>query len=196
MALTRKFLSALGIEADKVDEIIAAHTETVDALKEQRDTYKADAEQLPAVQKELDDLKKAAEELDGKNPYEVKYNALKEEFESFKEQQAAKETRAAKDNAFRNLLKEAGISEKRLEAVLRVSDVDSVELDETGAIKGADAMKESIRKEWSDFIVTESPKGAPTPTPPADPAPNYDDMSDAEYYKQTYEAKKYEAKKG
>ena len=44
MALTRKFLSALGIEEDKVDEIIKAHTETVDALKEQRDELKADAE--------------------------------------------------------------------------------------------------------------------------------------------------------
>ena len=37
MSLTRKFLSALGIEDDKVDEIISAHTDTVNALKEQRD---------------------------------------------------------------------------------------------------------------------------------------------------------------
>lgn len=190
MALTRKFLSALGIEADKVDEIITAHTETVDALKEQRDTYKADAERLPDVQKELDDLKQASEGQDGNNPFEVKYNALKEEFDTYKEQQAAKETKAAKGNAYRTLLKEAGISEKRIEAVLRVSNIDGVELDENGAIKGADALKEAIRKDWSDFIVTESPKGAPTPTPPADPAPNYDDMSDAEYYRQTYEASK------
>ena len=51
----------MGIEADKIDEIISAHTDTVNALKEQRDTYKADAEKLPAVQKELDDLKAAAE---------------------------------------------------------------------------------------------------------------------------------------
>ena len=57
MALTRKFLSALGIEADKVDEIISAHTETVEALKNERDTFKADAEKLTGVQKELDDLK-------------------------------------------------------------------------------------------------------------------------------------------
>ena len=62
MALTRKFLSALGIEADKVDEIINAHAETVNALKEERDNYKADAEKLPAVQKELDELKKSGGE--------------------------------------------------------------------------------------------------------------------------------------
>ena len=36
MALTRKFLSALGIEEAKIDEIISAHADTVNALKEQR----------------------------------------------------------------------------------------------------------------------------------------------------------------
>ena len=48
MALTRKFLTALGIEADKVDEIINAHAETVDALKAERDTYKDKAEKFDA----------------------------------------------------------------------------------------------------------------------------------------------------
>ena len=48
MAFTRKFLSALGIEADKVDQIIDAHTEVTDALKSERDKYKADAEKLTA----------------------------------------------------------------------------------------------------------------------------------------------------
>ena len=70
MALTRKFLAALGIEADKVDEIITAHTETVDALKHERDTFKADAEKLPTVQQELDDLKNEAAKNGGKNPFE------------------------------------------------------------------------------------------------------------------------------
>lgn len=50
MALTRRMLKAMGISDEQVDEIIAAHTETVDALKEQRDAYKADAEKLADVQ--------------------------------------------------------------------------------------------------------------------------------------------------
>ena len=83
MALTRKFLSALGIEADKVDENLSAHTETVEALKNERDTFKADAEKLTGVQKELDDLK-ATVEKDGKDPYKVKYEAIKEEYEAYK----------------------------------------------------------------------------------------------------------------
>lgn len=166
MALTRKFLSALGIEADKVDEIIQAHTDTVDALKNERDKYKADAEKLPGVQAELESAKKAAEEKDGKSPWKVKYDALKEDFDKYKADQTAKETKAAKSDAYRALLKEAGISEKRLEAVLKVSDVDSVELDKDGKVKGADKLMESVKAEWSDFITTNKTKGANTATPP------------------------------
>ncbi|MEE6208498.1 MAG: hypothetical protein VZR95_10630, partial [Alphaproteobacteria bacterium] len=54
MALTRKFLTALGIEADKIDEIINAHSETVEALKSEIDTYKGKAEQLDKAQADLE----------------------------------------------------------------------------------------------------------------------------------------------
>ena len=57
MALTRKSLKAMGLTDEQVDSIIEMHTDTVDGLKEQVNTYKADAEKLPNVQKELDDLK-------------------------------------------------------------------------------------------------------------------------------------------
>ena len=92
MSLTRKFLTAMGIEADKVDEIISAHAETVDALKEERDKakndrdkYKADAEKLPDVEKELNDLKEKVKE-GNKDPYEPKYNDLKAEFDKYSSQ--------------------------------------------------------------------------------------------------------------
>ena len=60
MSLTRKFLKAMGIEDEKVDQIIEAHSETVDALKEERDGYKADAEKLPEVQRRLEAANKTA----------------------------------------------------------------------------------------------------------------------------------------
>ena len=56
---------------------------------------------------------------------------------------------------------------KRLESVLKVSDVDSVELDDNGAIKGADKLAESIKSEWADFITTTETRGASTSNPPA-----------------------------
>jgi hypothetical protein len=66
MALTRKFLKAMGIDEEKIDEIITAHSDTVNGLKDERDKYKDAAEKLPSVQKELDELK----DKDGKDaPY-------------------------------------------------------------------------------------------------------------------------------
>ena len=164
MAFTRKFLSALGIEADKVDEIINAHTEVTDALKQERDQYKADAEKLPGIQKELDDLKATT---DGKNAWKVKYDALKEDFDQYKNDVEAKAAKATKEEAYKKLLEETGVSPKRIAAILKVSDLDSIELDDSGAIKDADKVQESIKEEWADFIQTTSTKGANTATPPS-----------------------------
>lgn len=165
MALTRKFLAAMGIEADKIDEIITAHTETVDALKEERDTYKADAEKLPGVQKDLDDANRKlaeAEEADKKDKWKVKHDALKEEYDEYKAGIESEKTKQKKSDAYRELLKEAGISEKRLAAVLRVTDLDKIELGEDGKFKDADKLKESIKEEWPEFIMKQQEQGANT----------------------------------
>lgn len=165
MALTRKMLKAMGIEDEQIDQIVEAHSETVSALKDQIEQYKGDAEKLPALQTELAEAKAAAEKS-GKDPFKVKYEALKDEFDSYKAEQIAKETRAAKETAYRALLKEIGVSDKRLDSVLKVSDVDGVELDDKGEIKNAKELTESIKAEWSDFIVKTDKTGADTPTPP------------------------------
>lgn len=162
MPLTRKFLSALGIESEKVDEIISAHTEVTDSLKAERDKYKTDAEKLSAVQQESDQLKEA----NGKDPWKVKYDAVKEDFDNYKKEVTAKETKVAKTEVYRALLKECGVADKRLDAVLRVTDLESVKLDKDGKIEDAAKLKASIKTEWADFITSESTKGAETATPP------------------------------
>lgn len=161
MALTRKFLSALGIEQDKVDEIVQAHAETVDALKDKMAEYKEKAEQFDAVNSELQELK-------GKeNPFEEQYNALKTEFDNYKEQIQTEKTVANKKSLYKDLLRDCGVSEKRLNSILKVTNVDSIELDDNGGIKEADTLKESIQNEWSDFIVKNENVGADTSNPPA-----------------------------
>ena len=165
MALTRKMLKAMGIEDEKIDQIIEAHTETVDALKEQRDKFKTDAEKLPGVQKELDEMKEAAEK-DAENPYKAQYEDLKKEYDDYKADVAAKETKARKTAAYRQLLKDAKISEKRLESILKLSPVDEIELDENGAVKDAEKHKKSIAEEWSEFIVKDEQRGAESHNPP------------------------------
>ena len=190
MALTRKALKAMGLSDEQVDSVIEMHTETVDALKESRDTYKTDADKLPELQAELDKLKAKVGE-DGKNPFEVKYNALKEEFDQYKNEITGKETARAKEEAYKELLKSAGVSEKRISAVLKVTDLKSLKLDAEGKLENAEDLTNSIKTEWADFIATEKKEGVDVPTPPEkEKLVDYDKLSDAEYYKQTYEASK------
>lgn len=173
MSLTRKALAAMGIEAEKIDQIIEMHTEDVDAIKSERDTakedakkYKADADKLADVEKELNTLKENSDKPDS---YKEKYDKIKKEYEDYKTAQVSKETKAAKSKAYREMLKEIGIADKRIERVMKATepDIDAIELDESGAIKELDELKKKVKEEWSDFIVSEGKKGADTATPPS-----------------------------
>ena len=164
MAFTRKMLKAMGIEDEKIDQIIDEQSETVDALKADRDAYKEDAAKLAAVQKELDELK-----AKGDDGYKAKYEAEKAAHDALKADIAAKETKKAKTDAYRELLKGANIDEKRIATILRAEapTIDKIELDADGKIKNAEQYTESIKSDWADFIVTQSAKGTNTATPPA-----------------------------
>lgn len=162
MALTRKMLKAMGIEDDKIDQIIEAHAETVDGLKADVNKYKGDAEKLPNVQKELNELK-----AEGDGGYKEKYEKEHKAFEDFKKEITTEKVKTAKEKAYRELLKEAGVSEKRIDTVMKVFVHSDIELDESGSIKNADKVAENVKKEWADFIVQTQTTGAPTATPPS-----------------------------
>lgn len=171
MALSRKFLSGMGLTEEQASAIIEANEETITGLKaqiEEAQTARDKAEKdLAKAQKELSGIKEAAEKEEGKNPYKVKYEAIKEEFEAYKKDISAKEVRASKREAYKALLKDCGVSDKRIDSVLKVTNLDVVELDEDGKIKDSDTLKKQIKEEWSDFIPTYAEKGADTSTPPA-----------------------------
>ena len=162
MALTRKFLSALGIEAEKIDEIIGAHTDTIEGLKDELAKVKADAAKLPEVQKELEDLK--AKPDDG---WKEKYEAARKELAEYKDSVAKEKTLAAKKAAYQELCKDAGLSENGITKAVKYADFDSVELDDAGKIKDGKSLIKSIREEWPEHIVKDSASGARTANPPA-----------------------------
>ena len=159
MALTRKLLSALGIEADKIEQIIDAHTETVDGLKKQIEQYKSDAEKLPEVQAALDRAKEAAK--DGGD-----YDKLKKEFDDYKAEVEGKATLEAKKAALSKIAKDAGLSEAGIAKALKYSDLSKIELDEKGEAKDSKALLKGLKEEWPEYIQTKSTKGADTATPP------------------------------
>ena len=178
MALTnanvKEILSKAGVDSehmkDAVNEIIEGHTTSIEALREERDGYKEKAQKVEDLEKQLEkaqkDLKEATSD-DSEQKYKTKYEMLKEEFKEYKKDIEAKATKENKAKAYKDILKEAGISEKRIEAVLKVSDVDSIEFDDEGKVKDKDDLLKSIKEEWSDFIQTADVKGANTDNPPA-----------------------------
>lgn len=178
MALTRKMLKAMGIEEEKIDQIIDAHTESTDALKKQRDEYKEDADKLPEVQKELDELKSAEPD-----DYKSKYEAEKKAFDEYKAKVAADKLSAEKGALYRDMLKEIGVDESRIDAVMKVTDLDGVEI-EDGKIADIDKVKEGAKSEWAAFITEDKSSGASVANPPAgnggseDPDPGTMSMED------------------
>lgn len=173
MALSRKMLSAMGIEQEKIEQIIEGNAESlaglqdkIETLTKELNTAKEKAEKLSTVQKELDDLK-AQVEADKKKNEGKDYDALKKEFDDYKAEQERKAVREAKENAYKEILKDAGIAEKHFAKILKYSDVDGVELDEKGKITTAKDILKSIKEEWSDHIQQKDVKGAGAENPPS-----------------------------
>lgn len=166
MAITRKLLKGMGLAEEQQDTIIEAHTDTVNGLKADIDRYKADAEKLPGVQKELDALKGK-----GDDGYKAKYESEHEAFEDYKKTVDAEKMTAAKEKAVEAVLKKIGVSEKRLQSVAKLAKadglLDKLELNEKGAIKDSDKLETSLKESYSDYIVTTSTQGANTANPPA-----------------------------
>ena len=164
MALTRKFLRALGIEDDKVEEIIGAHLETVNPLKDERDNLKEQADKAAELQKQVDALtKQGSSTEDLAKKYEDEHKA----FEAYKADVEAGKAEAAKKSAYRKLLESSGIDPKRIDAVMRVSDVSAIEIGEDGNIVDADKLTEQIKTDWSDFVISTGTVGQRVDTPPA-----------------------------
>lgn len=163
MALTRKALKAMGIEDEKIDQIIEMHSETVSALKDEMDGYKDMQNKLDDITKERDALKTAADNNTNTNSDKDNEIAnLKAEIEKYK----AAETLTAKRTAYAELLTAAGVDGKRHNAIIKLTDFNSIELDEQGKIKDSDKLTESVKADYADFIVQSDVKEHKPNTPP------------------------------
>ena len=162
MALTRKSLKAMGLTDEQVDSIIEMHSETVDGLKEQVKTYKADAEKLPNVQKELDDLKAA-----GDGGWEEKAKDFEKKYNDLVAENKNKETKAAKESAAKAFFESKGITGNSLEIAMRGSSAEIAALDLDGEkIKDSSALDELVNGTFKALVSTTTTKGANIPNPP------------------------------
>lgn len=162
MALSRKLLEGMGLEDKQIESIIEAHADTVNGLKAERDGYKEQAGQVAELQKKLEDAQAATG--DG-GDWEQKFNDEHKAFEDFKAQVDTERTNAAKDKAYREMLAGADIDPRRIDAIMRVTDLSAVEV-EDGKLKSAEELADAAKKEWADFVIKTKTEGSNPATPP------------------------------
>lgn len=143
------------------NRLVALHLGVVDPLKDQLQAYKADAEKLQAVQKELDNLKA------GDGDYKAKYEAEAKAFKEYKRQVEAEKTAARDDADVLALCKEAGIArESSLRLIAKDFDRSKIKRGEDGKITNHDDLVSSIKTDYADFVGTPGNHGTPPTTPP------------------------------
>ena len=138
---------------EKAQQIMDGHITVTDGLKEEREALKQEAEKAADLQKQLDDLANGED-------YQKKYEDEHRAFEDFKKQTASDAEAARVKSAYRKLLAREGISEKRLDTILKVSDLSKMKLDKDGNLEGEEDLVKAINAEWGDFKTTVKEKGA------------------------------------
>lgn len=164
MALTRAMLKGMGLTEEQVSAIIEEHTSVTSALKDQVKQYKADAEKLPDIEKELEELKKDTSASDWKKKFDDEHTA----FEDYKAKVSEKEKLEKVKAAYRKLLTDCKVGEKHIDSIIRVTDLSKMTVAEDGTLDGADKLTETIKSDWGGFISTKETKGADVDNPPGD----------------------------
>lgn len=163
MALTRKLLKGMGLTDEQVDTIIEAHTDTVDGIKADVTRYKADAEKLPGIQKQLDDLKAA-----GDGGYKAKYEKEHSAFEAYKADITAKESKVAKEKAVRAYFEGKNIKGANLELAMRGCGEEMAALEMDGdKIKDTKSLDALMEGTYKGLISTTQTQGANPANPPS-----------------------------
>lgn len=166
MALSRKFLKAMGLTEEQIDSVVEAHRETVDGLQKSLTAAEDKAKKYDGVEKELNELKAANS---GSEDFKIKYETEHTAFEKYKSEIAAKETRAAKETALKAYFEKNNIVGKNQAIAMRgiKSELDGIELDEKGNIKDTASLDELVKGDYAGLISTTKTEGANIADPPA-----------------------------
>lgn len=163
MGLTKKFLQSIEIPDSKIELIFEEYSNAIAGLTADRDKYKEQADKLASVEKELVKAQAKAEELETVSEQLKKVRA---EYADFKAGVDADKVKAVKEKAYRQLLQETGVSEKAIDKIIKVTDLSGVEIDDKNNVKDKTEIIKNIKNEWSDFIITQTERGAEVANPP------------------------------
>ena len=144
---------------EKEQQIMEGHIAVTDGLKDKIEGLQAEADKAADLQKQLDGIS-------GGEDFKAKYEKEHQAFEDFKKQTASDAEMTAVKAAYRKMLIGEGISEKRIDAIMKVTDFKNMKRDKDGNLDNADALKKTIAEEWGDFKTTVTQKGADVSKPP------------------------------
>ena len=146
MALTRKALRDMGLTAQQVDEIIAAHMDSIDAVKS------AAATEAAELRTQLEALRSSSQE---------EQRALQAAFDDFRTQTTRKEKHALLLDA----LLAAGAHPAAAPLLASSVPLDEMTLQE-GALSGAEEAISSLKNQWAGLFAQETTQPLPTLNPP------------------------------
>lgn len=95
------------------------------------------------------------------------YRTLKQQFDDYKSEVEGREARAAKESAYRDILRDANLSERGIEKAIKYAKWDDIELENDGKIKNATEHLNAAKTEWAEYVTSTSVLGHNTATPPA-----------------------------
>lgn len=177
MSFTRSFLAALGLSKEQENAVMDEHTNVVDGFQKTLNQYKTDAEKYKA---EADKLAGIQKELDSMKDYQAKYESEHSAFETYKQGVESEKTDQKVKAALGQLCLDEKINPKRVEAVVRLIDRAGMKLTADGKLENEAAIRESIKKDFSDYITTDKEKGANPGNPPDKDKGGFSGMSLAE----------------
>lgn len=160
MALTRSFLKAMGLNDEQVNSVIEAHTDTIDALKKERDDWKGKAETVETLTRERDE---AVEKLSKAGDVQK----VQKEFDDYKQQVEDERKYAVDTSDLLDIANAAGIRRPRWQEIAaRDFDRSKIKRGEDNAITNRDELIEVMKSSNADFIATTDTKGVPPANPP------------------------------
>lgn len=165
MSLSREFLEAMGLTKEQVSAIVKGNSDSLSGLTTENKNLRDENARLKEIEKEFNNLKAANS---GKEDLQKSYDALKAEYEQYKSDITAKETRAAKETALKAYFEKNNIVGKNQAIAMRgiKSELDGIELDEKGNIKDTASLDELVKGDYAGLISTTKTEGAHTSTPP------------------------------
>ena len=171
MSLTRSLLKELQISPDAAERIIAAHAESIDALRQERDAARGEAAQLESIRAALAEMTQARDEAcQARDSAREDLSALGGQFDSYRQQVETEKHQQARHANLRAALQSAGANPHALDLLLLALHPDESAFD-GDEITDPDALLTPLKAQYGAFFAQPTRLPTDVVSPPVTAAP-------------------------